>query len=120
LVHDMDSHEAECKARFVAFRTRGEWFEVSDEVLAMWPAYIPKDVSTTPVLRIVPPKPSLEERILTLLLDESALTIRSMQRRLYGVTAGLLKDAIRTLHDTGKLTKQRRGKAVLYGLSEAS
>src|SRR5262245_44467271 len=67
LVHDMDHEEQVLKTHFQAFRTRGEWFEVSSDVLALWPLdFIPELPVRIQPVRPMAIKLSLGERLLTL------------------------------------------------------
>ena len=118
LVHDMESAERLLKARYGAFRTRGAWFELSDEALAVWPSFLETvHPSQAPAIRLVPTKPALSQRILTLLERGEGMTIRTMTKHLHGMKAAAIQEVIPLLLGEGTLQAQRVGKTTLYRIT---
>jgi len=124
LVKDMDTMEQVLKSRYAGFHARGEWFELSQEVLEQWPA-----VSVSPAVpalgqgqrmpRIIPIRAvaTLEERMLALLKKEQSFTVRSIQRHLFGASAKDIKTIFTQLENSGTVTCARRGRTVVFSLT---
>ena len=116
----MDGMEQALKARYATFRTRGEWFEFSEEALALWPDFLPEAPQQPQPLRLVRPQPSVQERILKLLETHKVFTVRTLQKHLYRCPSGAIKEALRSLEQEGKVSPSRQGKAIVYRCTEVA
>ena len=115
LVHDMDAVERALKMRYKAFRTRGEWCELSPEALAYWPIAAHESRPLKPLMvRTEKPVLSLEERILTKLTDRGAMTSRELQKYFRGQRPEEIQTVLLRLLDTGLVSLARVGKRREY------
>jgi T5orf172 domain len=116
LVDDMDAMELAIKARYAAYERKGEWFLLSDDALAYWPAYttyIAEPIENPRRLRLVRPQVTLRDRILRLLGDHETLTVRQLQRMVHARTAAEIKAVVTTLADEGVIVTERSGKMLI-------
>ena len=116
LVQDMDTMEHAIKSRYIAFHVHGEWCELSPEALALWPPYTPEPREQPRLLKIVQPRPTLRERILTLMEQYQQFTVRGIQRHLFSASAKEIKTVFRELVQEGRIVSTPRGRTVVFSL----
>ena len=91
------------------------------EALALWPE-ITEEVNLLKtkaiVVKLVPQKPGLTERLLGLLKQRGPLSARRLQRHLFGRTAVEIHVALATLLGDGAIKSYPVGKTTIYALPD--